>query len=115
MNRSPGSAGEMVTGVPAWAATSCAHCAESTLMWSISPTVANDAESASTSWQSACSTSRCSAAPRRTGFSPTGTMPVIPAAASTAEKNGVFCSSTPTCGGLAGSRRARSAAATEAA
>ncbi len=37
------------------------------------------------------------------GFSPTGTMPVRPAAARTAEKNGVFCSSTPTWGGLSGS------------
>ena len=62
-------------------------------------------------WQSACVTSRCSAAPRRTGFSPTGTMPVSAAATSTAEKNGVFCSSTPTCGGRSGSRRAFSAAA----
>ena len=44
--------------------------------------------------------SRASASPRRTGLRPTGTIPDIPAAVSIAEKNGVFSSSTPTCGGL---------------
>ena len=39
--------------------------------------------------------SRRSASPRRTGLSPTGTIPDIPAATSIAEKNGVFSSSTP--------------------
>ena len=55
-----------------------------------------------------------SAAPRRIGFRPTGTIPDKPAATSSDEKNGVFCSSTPTCGGRAGSSRACSAAATAA-
>src|ERR1700730_15964568 len=83
-------------------------------MWSISPSVPAEFVSASTNWQSACSMSRCSAAPRRTGLSPTGTTPVIPAATKTEEKNGVFSNSTPTCGGRLGSSRARSAAATAA-
>ena len=80
-------------------------------MCSISSSVAAEFESASTSWQSAWPMSRASAAPRRTGLSPTGTIPDIPAATSIAEKNGVFSSSTPTCGGRAGSRRSRSVAA----
>ena len=42
-------------------------------------------------------------------------MPDIPAATSIAEKNGVFSSSTPTCGGCAGSSRSRSVAAIAAA
>ncbi len=41
-------------------------------------------------------------------------IPVIPAATNTEEKNGVFSSSTPTCGGRPGSSLARSAAATAA-
>ena len=70
--------------------------------------------SVSTSWQSARSMSRASAAPRRVGFRPTGTNPVIAAATSTVEKNGVLPSSTPICGGLAGSSRAASVAASAA-
>ena len=68
-------------------------------MYSVSLNPADNAESASTTWQSACRTSRSSAAPRRIGFRPTGTMPDSAAAISSEEKNGVFCSSTPTCGG----------------
>src|SRR3984893_4025823 len=83
-------------------------------MWSISPSVPAEFVSASTSWQSAWSMSRRSAAPRRTGLSPTGTIPVIPAATNTEEKNGVFSNSPPTGGGRLGSSRARSAAATAA-
>src|SRR5581483_7084527 len=89
--------------------------AASTLMWSISFSVAAELESASTSWQSAWLMSRVSAAPRRTGLRPTGMIPDIPAATNTAEKNGVFSSSTPTCGGRLGSSRARNVAATAAA
>ena len=55
--------------------------------------------------------SRASAAPRRIGLSPTGTIPDSAAATSSEEKNGVLPSSTPTCGGRSGSSRARSAAA----
>ena len=73
------------------------------------------ASSVSTSWQSARAMSRASASPRRVGFRPTTTSPASPAATSTVEKNGVLPSNTPTCGGLAGSSRARSAAARSAA
>ena len=58
--------------------------------------------------------SRCRAAPRRVGFSPTGTIPDSAAATSTVPKNGVLPSSTPTWGGSAGSSLARSAAARSA-
>src|SRR5882757_2217793 len=114
MNRSSAAAVWKRISAPRWAATSSAHKAESTLMWSISPSVPAEFVSASISWQSAWSMSRYSAAPRRTGLSPTGTIPVIPAATNTEEKNGVFSNSTPTCGGRLGSSRARSAAATAA-
>src|SRR3984885_1811846 len=114
MNRSSAPADWKRTSASRCAATSSAQAAESTLMWSISPSVPAEFVSASTSWQSAWSMSRCSAAPRRTELSPTGTIPVIPAATNTEEKNGVFSNSTPTCGGRLGSSRARSAAATAA-
>src|SRR3984885_2256986 len=114
MNRSSAPADWKRTSASRCAATSSAQATESTLMWSISPSVPAEFVSASTSWQSAWSMSRRSAAPRRTELSPTGTIPVIPAATKTEEKNGVFSNSTPTCGGRLGSSRARSAAATAA-
>ena len=114
MKVSAGSAARTVTGASRCAATSAAHSCESTSTWSMSPTTAADAESASTTWQSACAISRSNAAPRRIGLRPTGTIPVSAAAMSSDEKNGVFCSSTPTCGGRSGSIRARRAAATAA-
>ncbi len=61
---------------------------------------------------------RCRAAARHpagSGSARRATMPHSAAATSTVEKNGVLPSSTPTCGGLAGSRRARNAAARSAA
>lgn len=80
-------------------------------MCSTSAGTSADPEPVSTNWQSALAMSPASAAPRHTGLRPTGTIPDSAPATSVAEKNGVFCSNTPTCGGRAGSRRSRSAAA----
>lgn len=72
-------------------------------MCSTSAGTSADPEPVSTNWQSALAMSPASAAPRRTGLRPTGTIPDSAPATSVAEKNGVFCSNTPTCGGRAGS------------